>query len=176
MSVMENFNFTSDFIFSATERELLTLSLDDIVRGLMADYKSFSRNQDAGINIPKERREPRMSHSCILYAEGLRLAHTHLELAKKLVLASLFDCNEGTGRWVAANGDFGKMEAILKKMVKAEDLEFEDKLLLASVFGFNARIAKWLAVNGEIKQIEELCKLIAEFEARKAAERKKSTV
>lgn len=170
---MTNFNSTSNFIFGATERELSTLSLREIIDGLMADYKSFSSGTSAGIHIPSGKQEPRMSHSCILFAEGLRQASVHLELAKKLILASLFDSNAGLGNWIAANEDSDMLEKIFRKIVKSEELTLREKLILANTFGFNVRAAKWLADNDEVKHLESLFKLIAEFEAYKAEERRK---
>ena len=170
---MTNFNSTSNFIFGASERELSTLSLREIIDGLMADYRSFSSGTSAGIHIPSGKQEPRMSHSCILFAEGLRQASVHLELAKKLILASLFDCNASVGNCINALKGSDKLEEILRKFAMDAELKPEELLLLANTFGFNVRAAKWLAANNEMRQMEALFKLIAEFEAYKAEERRK---
>lgn len=118
---MRNYNTTSNFIFCAPERELITLSNSEILSGLLADYKSFSRGIAAGIWIPEELQGPRMGHACILYAEGLRLARTHLELAKKLILASLFYHQDRATEWLTCHGEAAAL-ADLSRLIQ----EFED--------------------------------------------------
>lgn len=157
MSVMTNFNSTPNFLSGASERELLTLSMSEIIDALLADYKSFSHGNDAGIHVPDKKQEPRQTHSCILYAEGLRLARTHLRLAKKLILASLFESNEPAAQWLAVNGNVNV-----------------DASAFADIFGCNARIAEWLAANGEIESLKTILYSIAEAEARKEAARKEA--
>lgn len=100
---MENYKPTLESIFSATEHELLTLSLSEIVNGLKKENTSNKRGKDASI-----------THSCMLYAEGLRLANTHPELAKKLILASLFDINVRAAKWLMSNGETKMVEMLLK--------------------------------------------------------------
>lgn len=117
---MSNMNTTSNFIFGATEHELITLSLAEIIDGLMTDYKSFSRGNEPGVEVPKEKQEIRMAHSCILYAEGLRLAYTHLELAKKLILASLFANNERAAQWLTLNGEVKQVKELMKRIADFE--------------------------------------------------------
>lgn len=111
---------TPNFIFSASEHELITLSLAEIIDGLMTDYKSFSRGNKAGVEVPKSKQEIRMAHSCILYAEGLRLAYTHLELAKKLILASLFANNERAAEWLTLNGEVKQVKELMKRIADFE--------------------------------------------------------
>lgn len=142
---MANINSTSNFIFGASERELLTLSISEIIDGLLADYQSFSTGNLPGVNIPDRMVEPRMAHSCILYAEGLRLARTHLELAKKLILASLFDITEQAEEWLAN----------------------------ADKHHTNARAIDWLKANNEADLLTKVLKAIQDFEDYKAEERKK---
>lgn len=127
-------NNTTNFIFGATERELVTLSMAEIIDGLMADYKSFSSGIQAGIRIPDKKVEPRMAHSSILYAEGLRLAKTHLELAKKLILASLFDAITAKDRinirsieWLKANDEAELLKKVLKAIKDFEDYKAEER-------------------------------------------------
>lgn len=117
---MSKMNTTSNFIFGATEHELITLSLGEIIDGLLTDYMSFSRGNNAGIEVPKEKQEIRMAHSCILFSEGLRLAYTHLELAKKLILASLFANNERAAEWLTLNGEVKQVEALMKRIADFE--------------------------------------------------------
>lgn len=168
MSVMTNFNSTINSIFGATERELLTLSLSEIIDGLMNDYKSFSRGTDAGIKIPDNKVEPRMSHSCVLYAEGLRLAQTHLDMAKKLILASIFDFNDQALFWL-------NVERKAKEKAEKEGKEDDFNLLdaIAKMNNCRTRALAWLQEYGEAQQLETLLKEISEFEAFKAAEREK---
>lgn len=170
---MTNFNITPNFIFCATERELLTLSLADIVNGLTADYKGFSRGNEASIRIPENQQEPRMSHSCILYAEGLRLAHTHPELAKKLVLASLFDSTARAAQWFAVKPDESAVFTVIRKIAENKELNDEEVMLLPNFFKFNVRTALWLINNGATDLLVEVLENIASHEAFKAAERRK---
>lgn len=167
-SAMTNFNTTPNYIFCASERELLTLSLAEIIEGLQADYKSFSGKTDAGIRIPESKQEPRMSHSCILYAEGIRLAHTHLDLGKRLVLSSLFDNIERVAQWYAAMGEKPKLKPLLKKISEFDQLELNEKIILANIFGHNTRAVLWLATHGEVKQVEAFLKNIEDYEKHKA--------
>lgn len=162
MSVMTNFNSTPDSIFSATERELLTLSFDEILSGLINDYKSFSRGADAGISIPNGKQELRAAHSCILYAEGLRLTQAHLELAKKLILASLFDFSSQAKSWIDA-----------ERMAEKEKENFDVLKAIASFPSYNTRPFAWLKEHGGEEYLKSLLKDIADFEDAKAAEREK---
>ena len=173
MSAMTNYNSTPNYLFSAPERELLTLSSAEIIDGLKADYESFCRGNDAGVRVPDKMQEPRMAHSCILFAEGLRLAKTHLEQAKKLILASLFDCNIKIAGWFADENGSDGIWAVLKKVEDNKELAFEDELLLFRVFGFNARSVIWLAAHGNRPQLEEVFKAIEDYEAFKREERNK---
>lgn len=124
---MTNFNTTPEFIFSASERELLTLTLAEIIDGIICDYKSFSKGIEEGIKIPEKKQEPRLMHSCILYAEGLRLAHTHPELAKKLIFASLFNASNRALDWLRANGEASKVIALLREIVKFEKWKKDER-------------------------------------------------
>lgn len=175
MSVMKNMNSTSNFLFGASEHELLTLSLSEIIDGLMNDYKSFSQGDGAGIRIPDSKQEPRMAHSSILFAEGVRLALTYPELGKKLVLASLFDNHERAAFWTFFQQE-SKSENIInviRKIAKGEELSDKEFLVFVNYFGFNKRAAEWLLSFGEVNVLERLIKDIEEFEAFKAAERKR---
>lgn len=192
MSVMTNMNSTSNFLFGASEHELLTLSLSEIIDGLMNDYKSFSQGDGAGIRIPDSKQEPRMAHSSILFAEGVRLALTYPELGKKLVLASLFNNHERAAYWtverlsresekdevkcrrMSSVGDEApNILTILRMLADHEGLSTEEIILLANYFGFNIRVVRWLDSYGELLLLEPLIKKIEEFEAFKAAERKR---
>lgn len=175
MSVMKNMNSISNFLFGASEHELLTLSLPEIIDGLMNDYKSFSQGDGAGIRIPDSKQEPRMAHSSILFAEGARLALTYPELGKKLVLASLLDNHER-----AAFRTLFQLESkseniinVIRKIANGEELSDKELLVFVNYFGFNKRAAEWLMSCGEVKMLERLIKDIEEFEANKAAERKR---
>lgn len=175
MSVMKNMNSISNFLFGASEHELLTLSLSEIIDGLMNDYKSFSQGDGAGIRIPDSKQEPRMAHSSILFAEGARLALTYPELGKKLVLASLLDNHER-----AAFRTLFQLESkseniinVIRKIANGEELSDKELLVFVNYFGFNKRAAEWLMSCGEVKMLERLIKDIEEFEANKAAERKR---
>lgn len=161
MSVMTKSNSIIESIFGASERELLTLSLAEIIDGLMQEYKSFSRGIEAGINIPDSKAEPRMSHSCILYAEGLRLAHTHLELAKKLIFASLLNFNS-TAR--------EQLERKAKEEKYSEKVNPLDALVNPA--GHNIQAFAWIKANGEAEQLEKLLREIDKFEDSKENERK----
>ena len=127
MSVMINFNSTPNFVYSASERELLTLSIAEILDALIADYKSFSHGNDAGIQIPKSLQEPRLAHSCILYAEGLRLAQTHLRLAKKLILASMFNEDVRASQWLKSNGEAKVLETMLEIIAQFEEAKRKER-------------------------------------------------
>lgn len=179
MSVMTNMNSTSNFLFGASEHELLTLSLSEIIDGLMNDYKSFSQGDGAGIRIPDNKQESRMAHSSILFAEGARLALTYPELGKKLVLASLFDNHERAAFWTlfkleskSENKDKNLVD-VVGKIANGEELSDRELLVFANYFGFNRRAAEWLLACGEVKMLERLIKDIEGFEAFKAAERKR---
>lgn len=175
MSVMTNMNSISNFLFGASEHELLTLSLSEIIDGLMNDYKSFSQGDGAGIRIPDSKQEPRMAHSSILFAEGARLALTYPELGKKLVLASLLDNHERAAFWTLFQLE-SKSENIInviRKIANGEELSDKELLVFVNYFGFNKRAAEWLMSCGEVKMLERLIKDIEEFEANKAAERKR---
>lgn len=175
MSVMKNMNSISNFLFGASEHELLTLSLSEIIDGLMNDYKSFSQGDGAGIRIPDSKQEPRMAHSSILFAEGARLALTYPELGKKLVLASLLDNHERAAFWTLFQLE-SKSENIInviRKIANGEELSDKELLVFVNYFGFNKRAAEWLMSCGEVKMLERLIKDIEEFEANKAAERKR---
>lgn len=102
---MENINTTPKSIFGATEHELLTLSLAEIINGLKKEIKSHKKGTGESI-----------AHSSILYAEGLRLAYTHLELAKKFIMASLFDTNTRSVEWLIANDELKLIEQLLGDM------------------------------------------------------------
>lgn len=127
LSVMRNYNTTSNFIFCASERELITLSNAEILSGILADYKSFSRGIAAGIRIPEELQGPRMGHACILYAEGIRLAHTHLELAKKLILASLFYHQDRATEWLTIHGEAAALENLSHLIQEFEDFKAAER-------------------------------------------------
>lgn len=156
---MTNFNITSNFIFGASERELITISFAEIIAGLVADYKSFSKGNEAGISIPQNKCESRMGHSCILYAEGVRLAHTHLELAKKLILASLFDYSDQIYYWLA-----------LKERAKKNE-NFNVLEAITSVHNTDTRGFEWLKANNEVELLETLLTAIKDFEDSKAKKR-----
>lgn len=175
MSVMTNMNSISNFLFGASEHELLTLSLSDIIDGLMNDYKSFSQGDGAGIRIPDSKQEPRMAHSSILFAEGARLALTYPELGKKLVLASLLDNHERAAFWTLLKLKSKSEDIInvIRKIAGGEELSDKELLVFVNYFGFNKRAAEWLMSCGEVKMLERLIKDIEEFEANKAAERKR---
>lgn len=121
---MENINTTPKSIFGATEHELLTLSLAEIVNGLKKEINAQTKGTDKSI-----------AHSSVLYAEGLRLADTHLELAKKLILASLFDNNTRSVEWLIANDELKLIEQLLG------DMEFT----------FEKKDGKWFIVLPEWK-------------------------
>lgn len=175
MSVMTNMNSISNFLFGASEHELLTLSLSEIIDGLMNDYKSFSQGDGAGIRIPDSKQEPRMAHSSILFAEGARLALTYPELGKKLVLASLLDNHERAAFWTLLKLKSKSEDIInvIRKIANGEELSGKELLVFVNYFGFNKRAAEWLMSCGEVKMLERLIKDIEEFEAFKAAERKR---
>lgn len=173
-SVMANKTITSNSIFSASERELVTLSMSEIIDGLLLDYKSFSHGVQAGISVPDNLQEPRVSHSCILYAEGLRLARTHQEQARKLILASLFESNAKATDWFAEEDTTDDVEATLMKAEAGQRLTSEDDLLLFCTFGFHARAVKWLAANGGMNLLTTVFKEIKDFEAYKTAARIKN--
>ena len=124
---MTNFNNTPIFLFSASERELFTLSNEEIVEGLFADYKSFSHRHEEGIEIPERLLEPRATHAGILFSEGLRLAHTHLELAKKLVLASLFEYSQRAAEWLRNNGMTKELESFIKQVTDFETFKTSER-------------------------------------------------
>ena len=126
-SVMTNNSSISNFIFGASERELLTFSMAEIIDGLIADYKSFSHGNDEGILIPKALQEPRLAHSCILYSEGLRLAHTHLRLAKKLILASLLNGDIRASQWLKNNGEAKILETLLEMITQFEETKKKER-------------------------------------------------
>ena len=159
---MTNFNTPSEFIFSAAERELLTLSTDEIIQGLMADYKKFSPKTDAGIRIPDGKREPRQAHSCILYAEALRLAHAHLEMAEKLMLASLFEFNSQAAGWIKA----------WRREEERSEKPVDILKMISDVPHYSTRAVAWLNDNGGAEYLKQLLHEIEAFEACKAAERK----
>lgn len=175
MSVMTNMNSISNFLFGASEHELLTLSLSEIIDGLMNDYKSFCQGDGAGIRIPDSKQEPRMAHSSILFAEGARLALTYPELGKKLVLASLLDNHERAAFWTLLKLKSKSEDIInvIRKIANGEELSDKELLVFVNYFGFNKRAAEWLMSCGEVKMLERLIKDIEEFEANKAAERKR---
>lgn len=171
---MTKFNPTSICLFSAPERELVTLSMSEIIDGLVNDYKSLSHGVQAGVQIPEKLQESLISHSCILYAEGLRLAHTHLELAMKLIMASLFESNARAANWFAEEKKTDdSIKVILKKVEAQQKPGYEDDQRLYSIFGFHARAVKWLAANGGIEYLKKVFKEIEDFETFKAAERNK---
>lgn len=153
-------NMTSNFLFGATERELVTFSMAEIIDGLMADYKSFSSGIQEGIRIPDKKIEPRMAHSGILYAEGIRLAHTHLELAKKLILASLFDFTDQASYWLA-----------VKEMKEEQKQDFDIFDAITAKHHTNTRGIEWLKANDEVELLEKLLNAIKDFEDIKAKER-----
>lgn len=159
-------NNTSNFLFGATERELVTLSMAEIIDGLMADYKSFSPGIQAGIRIPDKKVEPRMAHSSILYAEGLRLAKTHLELAKKLILASIFDYSDQICYWFAVKEKKDKENE--EKGIKEK---FDILEAITSLHHTNTRGFEWLKANEEVGRLEDLLKAIKDFEDYKAKKR-----
>ena len=159
---MTNMNMTSDFIFGASERELLTLSMAELIDGLMADYKGFSRGTDAGISIPANKLETRMAHACMLYAEGLRLAHTHLELARKLLLASLYDFTSQANNWFKA-----------EETAKENGEDFDLLREIARFPHYSTRSFAWLKENGGVDDLEALLRQIKAFEDSKAKERKR---
>lgn len=175
MSVMTNMNSISNFLFGASEHELLTLSLSEIIDGLMNDYKSFSQGDGAGIRIPDSKQEPRMAHSSILFAEGARLALTYPELGKKLILASLLDNHERAAFWTLLKLKSKSEDIInvIRKIAGGEELSDKELLVFVNYFGFNKRAAEWLMSCGEVKMLERLIKDIEEFEAFKAAERER---
>lgn len=153
-------NTTTNFLFSASERELVNLSLKEIIDGIMADYKSLSYGNQEGIRIPEKKVEARMSHSSILYAEGLRLVQSHIELAKKLILASVFDYSDQIYYWLA-----------LKDMEKQENRDLDILEAIASMHHTSTRGFEWLMAHDEVEQLEKLLKSIKEFEDYKAKER-----
>lgn len=179
MSVMKNMNSTSNFLFGASEHELLTLSLSEIIDGLMNDYKSFCQGDGAGIRVPDSMQEPRMAHSSILFAEGARLALAYPELGKKLVLASLFDNHERAAFWTllklkSKSEDKEKyIINVIRKIAKGEELSGKELLVFVNYFGFSQRAAEWLLSCGEVNVLERLIKDIEEFETFKAAERER---
>lgn len=154
---------TSNYLFSATERQLLTLSLAEIIDGLLADYKSFSQGNAPGIRIPKDKLEPRMGHSCILYAEGLRLAHTHLELAKKLITTSLFYFSDQATYWFAMEK---KIKEEMKKKNEQRDIDILD--IITASYHPATRAVAWLKANGEADLLRDMLKTIKDFEDFKA--------
>ena len=117
---MRNFKTIPNFLFGATERELFNLSNEEIVGCLFDDYESFSHRNEEGIEIPERLLEPRETHAGILFAEGLRLAHTHLELAKKLILASLFEYSQRAAEWLRNNGMSKELETFIKMVTDFE--------------------------------------------------------
>ena len=124
---MRNFKTIPNFIFGATERELFNLSNEEIVGCLFDDYESFSHRNEEGIEIPEKLLEPRETHAGILFAEGLRLAHTHLELAKKLVLASLFEYSQRAAEWLRNNGMAKELEEFIKKVTDFEAFKTSER-------------------------------------------------
>lgn len=127
---MENINTTPKSIFGATEHELLTLSLSEIIDGLKKEIKAHKKGTGKSV-----------AHSSILYAEGLRLAYTHLELAKKLITASLFDTNTRSVEWLIANDELKLIEQLLG------DMEFT----------FEKKVGKWFIVLPDWKgNLEDL--------------------
>ena len=160
---MTNTNMTSNFIFGASERELLTLSMAELIAGLVADYKSFSQSINKGIDIPKSKRDLRMGHACILFAEGVRLAWSHPELGKKLIFASLFDLSDRVPEW------FQLRELLEKREQKPVDILD----LIASSGMYNTRPFAWFMANGETDDLSAFLNEIKAFEDWKAAERKK---
>jgi len=170
---MANMNYSSEFIFSAPERELLTLSIAEIIDGLMADYKNFSHKNDAGIRIPEKKQEPRMSHSCILYAEGLRLAHTHLNLAKKLILASLFDFVQQANYWFMIERKSKEEEEKAKAEGKLIEKTFDLIEALSELNHYSTRAIAWLDANDGTDELRILLREIKAFEDFKTAMRKK---
>lgn len=170
---MTNRNFTPNYLFSASERELLTLSFAEIISGLVADYKGLCRGNEVGVHVPDKMQEPRMMHSCILFAEGLRLAPTHLDLAKKLIMTSLFESNARAASWFAEKNDPAELWAILQKIEGEQALVFEEELLLFRLFGFHARAVIWLVAHGSMHQLKEIFKAIEDHEAFKTEERNK---
>lgn len=117
---MRNFTETPNFIFSALERELLTLSIEEIIEALVADYKSFSHGNDEGIAVPEDLLEKRLSHSCILCGEGCRLALRLPELGKKLVMACLFYSNERAEEWLTIHGEGEAVKTLHQKIADFE--------------------------------------------------------
>lgn len=161
-------NITPEFISCASERELLTLSLDEIIDGLMADYRNLNFRHNPGIDVPDQLREPRQTHSCILYAEAQRLAPAHLDLAKKLVLASLFDFSHQVYAWLQIKKE---ADNVAKKLGKKERFNLLEALARNS--HYSTRPIAWLMDNGEGKQVETYLNTIAKFETFKEAERER---
>lgn len=159
---MTNLNLTSNFIFGATERELATLSFAEIISGLMNDYKSFSAGTQAGIRIPDSKQERRISHSCILFAEGLRMAQSNLDIAKKLILASLFDFNNYVNYWLA-----------VKEKEEKKNPDFDILEAISADSHISTRAFAWLKANKEAELLEKVLKAVKDFEDYKAEERRK---
>lgn len=159
---MKNTNAIPNLLSGANERELLTLSVAEITDALMADYKNFSSGIQEGISIPGKLQEPRMAHSSILYAEGLRLAQTHLDEAKKLIIASLFNFNEQAKDWLA-----------VKEIGEAVNPHFDIFDAILTVYHTDTRAIRWLRENGEQQLLDNILKSIKDFEDYKAEERRK---
>lgn len=117
-----------------------------------------------------------MSHSCILYAEGLRLAHTHLNLAKKLILASLFDFEPQAYYWFNVERRTKEKEEMEKMAGKSPKKRFDLIETLSELNHYSTRAITWLNENDGADEVKSLLREIKAFEEFKSAERKKEAI